>query len=268
MNRRQQKYGAALVAGMLVATAATGADAQTLVGLTGDQTLVIIDAAQPRVTSRVVVSGISAPLVGIDVRPADGMLYGLVRDGTVVVIDPGNGSVAVRSQLSQTLRRGVQGNIDFNPVPDRLRIIGADGTNLRANVDTGAVIQDTPLAFAQPNPFGGVTPRVIAHAYSNNVAGAKATILWDIDDGTDSLYVQIPPNDGVLNAVANPLGIPISGAAAFDIETLPDGTNRAWLVSGSNLYQVGLVSGLALNPRPVEGLRGRLRDLAVLPASS
>ena len=29
----------------------------------------------------------AGPLLGIDVRPADGMLYGVVADGTIVTID-------------------------------------------------------------------------------------------------------------------------------------------------------------------------------------
>ena len=35
--------------------------------------------------------------------------------------------------------------VDFNPVADRLRVIGSDGTNLRANVADGKVVTDGAL---------------------------------------------------------------------------------------------------------------------------
>jgi hypothetical protein len=86
----------------------------------------------------------------------------------------------------------------------------------------------TRLSFAQPNPFGATTPTVIGGAYSNNVAGARATLLWDLDDASDALYLQIPPAGGVLNAVGNQLG-----QIGFDIETNRNGVNRAWLINGN-----------------------------------
>jgi Domain of unknown function (DUF4394) len=264
---RHRTIRATAIAAALVATAAADAHATMLVGLTADKTLVMIDADQAMVVSRTNVGGINGSLRGIDVRPADGQLYGVVSDGSVVVINPENGSTMPKSTLTQTLPAGVRGTFDFNPAADRLRMIGGDGTNLRANVDDGTVTEDTDINFVQPNPFRGTTPRVIAGAYSNNVAGARATLLWDIDDATDALYLQIPPNNGTLNPVGNQLGIQ-PGVIGFDIETGPDGVNRAWLISGNVLYQVGLVSGLALDRRPVSGLRGPIRDLAVLPSQN
>jgi len=143
-------------------------------------------------------------------------------------------------------------------------MIGSDGTNLAANVDDGTVTPNTAINFVTPNPFGGTTPSVIGGAYSNSVAGAKATLLWDIDDATDALYLQIPPANGTLNPVGNQLGIQ-PGQIGFDIQTRSNGVNVAWLINGNLLYRLGLVSGLAGVGQPIMGLQVPVRDLAVLP---
>jgi hypothetical protein len=248
--------------------AAVDAQATTLVALTGNKALVSINAEQRRVISRVQVSGINGQLRCIDVRPADRQLYGVVADGSVVTINPGNGSTMPKSTLQVTLPAGVRATCDFNPAVDRLRMIGSDGTNLAANVDDGTVTPNTNINFppppAPPNPFGGTTPSVIGGAYSNSVAGAKATLLWDIDDATDALYLQIPPMNGTLNPVGNQLGIQ-PGQIGFDIQTRSNGVNVAWLINGNLLYRLGLVSGLAGVGKPIMGLQVPVRDLAVLP---
>jgi hypothetical protein len=281
MPSTERLLAATAVAAILTAVSVTGATAQTsetqatevaapevqptrLVALVQDQRLVTIDADRARVVGRVQVTGLGGRLIGIDVRPQDQLLYGVDSTGSVFTINPDDGKATFRVKLSQTLPAGVRATVDFNPAADRLRLIGSDGTNLRADVVTGTVLQDLPISFVLPNPFGGTTPEVIGGAYSNNVAGARATLLWDIDNATRALYLQIPPNNGVLNPVANQLGI-VPTSLGFDIETLPDGGNRAWLINGNVLYRLGLISGLAQDARPVSGLVGPVRDLAVLP---
>ncbi len=44
-----------------------------------------------------------ATLVGIDVRPADGKLYGVTPDGTIVIVDAKSGKWEKKSQLSEKL---------------------------------------------------------------------------------------------------------------------------------------------------------------------
>src|SRR5829696_5404805 len=63
---------------------------------------------------------------------------------------------------------------------DRLRVIGADGTNLRINVDDGAVTKDGNLKFADTDMHKGETPKVVAGAYSNSLKSTKETALYDI----------------------------------------------------------------------------------------
>jgi Domain of unknown function (DUF4394) len=264
--------GIGVATGLTMAGAATAAAATQLVALTGDRTLILIDYHRPAVVGQATVSGISGRLLGIDVRPADGQLYGVVDDGTVVTID-GRGKATFKSTLSATLLSGVRASVDFNPSADALRIIGDDGTNLRANVDTGMVTTDTPLNYAA-NPFVPVAvpptvPQVIAAAYTNSRAGTvpmtKGTILFDIDDRADAIFAQVPANGGTLNAVGDQLGIS-PGSIGFDIASDKRGRNTAWLINGNKLYRPDLLSGLAGEGKRVKRLTAQVRDLAVLPS--
>jgi hypothetical protein len=246
-------------AALLMSSAANAAQVAALIG---PDTIAIVDTAQKKASAPVKVSGISGPLVGIDVRPADGMLYGLVEDGTIVTIAP-DGKATMRSKLEVTLPKGVWGTVDFNPVADRLRVIGSDGMNLRANVDDGKVTKDGELKFADTDMHKGEKPNVIAGAYINSVKGAKETALYDIDGTIGGLLKQAPPNDGILAAVGK-LGIK-ADKVAFDIWS--DGTkNEAWLMTGDTLYSIDLATGKATEAAKIAGVSGAVRDIAILPA--
>src|SRR5687767_15866155 len=65
--------------------------------------------------------------------------------------------------------------IDFNPAADRLRLIGADGTNLRANADDGKVTKAGNLKFAETDMHQGEKPNVVGRAYINSDKSAKET---------------------------------------------------------------------------------------------
>lgn len=266
MSHRKHALAGAAALALLVTGFAGDAAAATLAALTGSRTLQIIDTNRSAVVRQVNVA-VGGRLVGIDVRPADGKLYGVVADGSVVTIDPRTGQTQPKPRLAQTLPAGVRASVDFNPARDRLRLIGSDGTNLAANVDDGSVTVDARINFAQPNPFGGVTPSVIGAAYTNNMAGAKATLLFDVDDATDALYLQIPPAAGALNPVGAQLGISPGRSFGFDIGTTRGGENVPYLVNGNRLFRPGLLSGQAFAGRAVKGLGGQVRDLAVLNPS-
>ena len=242
--------------------AAAPASAQTVAALVGDDTLVHVDAAAGKAVKTVKVTGVSGKLLGIDVRPADGMLYGVASDGSVVMIDPQSGAATVKSKLDTMLPNGVMATIDFNPAADRLRIIGSDGTNLRANVDDGKVTKDGMLKFADADQMKGKTPKVVAGAYTNSMKGAKETALFDID-ATGAVLKQAPPNDGVLNTVGM-MGM-ASETVAFDIASDGQGGNSAWAMVGSKLYKVDLVSGKGTESGAIQGVSGTVRDIAILP---
>src|SRR4051812_5747589 len=226
-------------AALLLSSAA--ANAAQVAALIGGDTIAMVDTAQKKATGSVKVTGISGALVGIDVRPADGLLYGLVDDGTIVTIAT-DGKATTKSKLDSMLAKGVAATVDFNPVADRLRVMGADGMNLRANVDDGKVTKDGDHKYADADMHKGEKPNIVAGAYTNSVKGAKETALFNIDATIGGLIKQAPPNDGVLGAVGK-LGIK-ADKVAFDIWS--DGSkNDAWLMSGDTLYSVDLATGKA-----------------------
>ncbi|MGU3496406.1 DUF4394 domain-containing protein [Xanthobacteraceae bacterium A53D] len=253
----------ALAVSTLLATTAGAAHAQSVVALLDGNMLAVVDAKALKAGTPMKVSGVDGKLVGIDVRPADGMLYGLFEDGTIATIDTKNGKATKKSKLETTLPAGVMATVDFNPVADRLRVIGSDGTNLRANVDDGKVTKDGNLKFAETDMHKGETPKVVAGAYTNSVKGAKETVLFDVDATIGGLLKQAPPNDGVLTAVGK-FGI-TAPSYAFDIVAMDGGVNDGWLMAGDTLYKVDLATGKATAAGKVAGVTGKVHDIAILP---
>jgi hypothetical protein len=245
------------------AFATTGAQAASwIVGLVDGKTLVTIDPATRKVASKADIKG-AGTIIGIDVRPNDGMIYGVSGDGSIVTIDPKSGQATAKSKLSEMLKPGVTPTVDFNPVADRLRIMGSDGTSLRVNVDDGKATVDGSHKYKDGDANAGKTPKVVAGAYTHSFKGTKGTTLYNIDATTGALVTQAPPNDGVLNTVGS-LGMAVSGPVAFNIVSTGEDKNDAWLVAGGSLYKVDLKSGKASMVGKIEGLSGTLSDIAWL----
>lgn len=244
-------------AGLAVTAPAAAAN---VVALTGERDLVWVDTEAMAATGMVTVEGGGGRLLGIDVRPADGMLYGVFEDGTVATIDPQTGAATAVSTLSTTLPADVAATVDFNPAADRLRVMGNDGTSLRVNVETGEVTEDGRHAYVE----GDTTPDVIAGAYTNSHAGTESTRLFNIDGSAGWLVLQDPPNDGVLNPVGE-IGIEVEWVG-FDILSDGQGGNEAWLMSGGTLYSVDLETGMASEVGAIEGAVSNVRDMAIMPA--
>ncbi len=227
----------ALVASTLAANSAHAAG--WIVGLVDGKSIVTIDPMSRKVVSKVDVKG-AASILAIDVRPADGMVYGVASDGNIVTIDVKSGQATMKSKLSEALKAGVTVTVDFNPVADRMRLMGSDGTSLRVNVDDGKATVD-----------------------GSSWKGTQATTLFNIDAGTGSLVTQAPPNDGILNTVGS-LGIPVNGPIAFNIVASQPDKNDAWLATAGALYSVDLKTGKATMAGKIEGLSGTLSDIAWL----
>lgn len=79
------------VAAVTSVVPASAASAATLAALQDGNTIVWIDTESKKVTGSVALAG-GASLVGIDVRPADGKLYGLAADGAIVTVDVKTGA--------------------------------------------------------------------------------------------------------------------------------------------------------------------------------
>ena len=229
------------VCAALVAVCAPAAHAEGIFGLTTTNALVTFDSALPGSASApVAITGLatSEQMIGIDIRPATGSLWGLSSSSRLYTLNPSTGAATFVSALSTPLA-GSRFGIDFNPVVDRLRVVSSSGQNLRINVDTGAVTVDMPL--------NGAVSSIVANAYTNNVAGAAATTLYGINSSTDALYIQNPPNNGTQTLVGA-LGFDSTALIGFDISG-SNGTAFASLTNGdlgkSALYTISLATGAA-----------------------
>lgn len=238
----------------------TGAAAASLIALVDGTSLAQINTESWQVGRVVAVDGADR-LIGIDVRPADGMLYGVTASGSVVAIDPATGKATPKSKLSEALAPGVAATVDFNPAADRLRIMGSDGTSHRVNVDDGKVTVDGSHKWKQGDQNAAAKPMVVAGAYTNSTKGTKpeSTALYGIDAASGALVLQAPPNDGVLGTVG-PLGVPVREPVAFNI--VAGGGNAGWLMAGGTLHKVDLQTGKASPVGKPVGLKGTVTDIA------
>ena len=272
--------GTAGDAGVGGTTGDAGPDASApadLYALTTANRLLLLNRATGAVASSVTITGLPATdsLIGMDFRPADGALYAVSRAGKVYVIDRATGVATLKSTLAAdpadttdpfTQLSGNDFGVDFNPVPDRLRIVSNTGQNLRVNVDTGATTTDLTL-----NPG---SPQVGAAAYTNSFAAACRTRLYVIDPAAKTLLIQDPPNDGRLTAVGNlGAGVSTGNANGFEIETRSDGTLAAvaafTALDTTRLYDIDLTTGAASGERPIALNGGEaLRGLTIAPPAT
>lgn len=235
--------------------------AATAVALVDGNSLVTFDTETRAVASTVEITGVDG-VAGIDQRPADMMLYGVTNAGEVVTIDVASGAATVKSTLSEKLPSYDGAIVDFNPMADRLRLMGTDGTNHRVNVDDGSVTVDGSLAFDTADMHAGEAPAIVAAAYTNSFGKPEATAMYDIDATIVALIQQVSPNDGTLAAVGK-LGIDGGSNYAFDIHATEDLTNTAYLVVDNALYTVDLETGAAASVGEIEGVDGTITDIAV-----
>jgi hypothetical protein len=259
---------AAAFAGVAAAIAVSAAPsaAATAVALTADNHLVAVDLAKRQAGARVAIVGVGGRVLAIDVRPADGKVYAVAEDNGIYTLDPKSGRATKVSTLSKPFPKGVRATADFNPVADRLRLMGADGTNFRVNVDTGEVAVDGALKYDAAANKGEARPRIVAGGYTNAMPGAKTTALYNVDAAGGAITLQAPPNDGV-QQVKIALAMPLGDAVAFDIVTDEKGAAWGMLVIGRTLYRVDFAAGTVQRQGDIAGLEGDIVDIAVLPPS-
>lgn len=198
----------------------------------------------------------SETIVGIDIRPANGALYGLGSAGNIYVIEPSSGQVAIVSTLRNvatnttafTALAGTNFGLDFNPVADRLRVISNTGQNLRINVDTGDTFVDSPIA--------PTTAVVTASGYTNAFPGTTSTRLFNLNMTTNTVDLQDPPNNGT-QVTGAALGVMVSGINGFDIDAR-DNFGYAALTVGTttqttSLYRVNLSPAVGTNAATIVG---------------
>jgi hypothetical protein len=235
----------ALIAAVLPAAAAD------LVAITDRGEFLQFSSDNPRETIRRDLQGAGVPMVGIDVRPADGRLYGLDREGGIHHIDVASGVATLRARLSLPLGPAAAWVVDFDPADGRLVVVGSDGRALRADPDTGAAVAIGALRTAD----GGV-PRITAGAH----AGPGAFFVFD---GAGESYGRV--DGALLRPVVHAPGI---APEAADIGR-EGGRPVGYSALRNILHAFDPATGAAFAVQAIgtgaTGRAGRIIDLAILP---
>jgi len=191
-------------------------------------------------------------ILGLDFRPADGQLYGLGSSSRVYTINIVTGAaIPIPNQPLTTTLSGTSFGFDFNPVPDRIRVVSNDEQNLRLNPINGAIAGiDATLAYTATDVNAGANPSIVSAAYTNNFSGTVSTTLFVMDSALNVLALQggangtPSPNLGQLTTVGA-LGVDASDVVGFDIA--PSGAAYAAVTAAggasSNFYTVDLTTG-------------------------
>ncbi len=237
-----------------------------LIGLTDSNTLVFFKTNALSLTTNVPVTGLqgSENLVGIDFSSSNGKLFGVTDLNRIFTIDTTTGlaTVVSNSPTPFTLS-GTAFGVDFNPIPNAIRVVSDTEQNNRLNPNTGGIAAgapDTNLVYSSGDINFGTNPNIVGAAYTNSFSPSPRsgpTTLYVIDSSLDILARQgglnftapstnpPSPNTGQLFTVGG-LGVDF-GNGGFDILSTsdPNGLDIAFAASGSLLYNIDLSTGSA-----------------------
>jgi hypothetical protein len=255
----------------LSATIGRQAAAEPITALTGMNQLFSFDSSTPgNISPLIPVTGLLAgtSLIGIDFQPATGLLIGVGTSGLnggIYTLNPLTGAATLINTFALAAGGQTGFGVDFNPVVDALRLVSDTGDDMRITAGgTGTVVVDSSLSQT------GVT----GAAYSNNVAGAASTTLFDISYTQDALFTQgspggtpVSPNTGMLFMVG-PLGLNVGPQIGFDISGASGVAFASFIVvggAGSGLYTINLSTGAATLVGAIGGGNITVQGLAVQP---
>jgi len=211
--------------------------------------LVSFDSDRPgAIQSMAVIRGLQPgeSILGIDFRPANKKLYALGSSNRIYVVDPATGAAAaVASSSFQPPLDGTKFGFNFNPTVDRIRIVSNRGQNLRAHPDTGQVVAVD--GFLRYND--DAVPSVVTAAYTNAVAGATSTTLFDFDLSRRAIVTQNPPNEGRLVFNFQLKGADFSEVTGFDISPVGNKgyiATRETSAARVQLYEISFPNGTAM----------------------
>ncbi len=216
------------------------------------------------VTNLGVISGLTPgeAIRGIDFRPLTGQLFALgivdvvgVDSSQIYSINTSTAAAtAIGTPFTTTLSDTAVYGYDFNPIPDRIRIVNTDNQNVRARPDTGALAgTDGTLAYDAADVNAAADENIVAAAYTHSQANSTSTTLYGIDRNLGILVRQgspdsapITPNAGTLFTVGS-LGVTLSSDVAnFDIRGGAGVGFASLEVSGvTGLYTINVTTGAA-----------------------
>jgi hypothetical protein len=238
-----------------------------LYALTNSQRLQLFDTANPgTLIGAVSLHGMVDPgerITNIDIRPANGWLYGRSDHGRIYAINAATGDVA---PVGGQVAFGASAATAFNPLTDQLLFDTASGGSTAINPNDGTVASIGSSTFLGGDVFQNLTPRISALAFANE--GPFATQAFGIDPATDTLVTATgTPNLGPYRTVGS-LGIDVSNATGFDIDPatgMAFATFQPAAGGSSVLSAVDLNTGAATVLGPVGPSAPLILDVAVVP---
>ncbi|MDF2439686.1 MAG: hypothetical protein JWN98_670 [Abditibacteriota bacterium] len=267
-----------------------GTAGANIIGLTSNGEIVTFNSASPdRITLTRRIIGLQGldQLIGIDYRPANRQLYALSRTRLYRFSSLGAGTVQAVGNPFNTALTGTSFGFDFNPVPDRIRVVSDNNQNLRINPNSGAIVDantdvggvqlDGTLAYAPSDVNLGRDPNIVGAAYTNSVAGAASTTNFAIDSSLDILATQgtragtspvVSPNSGQLFTVGS-LGVDLQNVVGFDIGPrqnqafIAGSVNSASGTGGLSLLRVDLSNGRATNMGRIGGSTSNINLIGI-----
>jgi hypothetical protein len=266
------KQASTVIGALVVSALACTVNAELMYATTASGFFISFDSASPGNTlSGFGLQGLlqNEEVVGMDVRPTDGLVYALGSFGYIYTINPNNGVATSLGQMTGAVLNGSAFGFDFNPVSGLLRIHSDTEQNLRVNPDAIPItaLVDGTLDYPVGDPNAGADHDISFAAYANNVTGATSTTLYAIDAHNDTLSRFATPNDGQLTTVGL-LGADIGPRGGFDISGATGIAYLAALTEGSSqsrFYTVDLSTGvISFIDQIAGGLE--IRTLTVVPA--
>lgn len=265
-------YKAVVGASLLLGAAHVNAD--TLYGFNSNK-IAVIDTLNLGAVSYIDISGLSANerLLGVDLRPSNGLVYGLTNQNRLYTLDTVTGAATFKSNLTGASLAGQSIGVDFNPVADfagnaSLRVVTGTGNNYAVNANTG-VVGNT----AGANIGSGYT----AVAYTNSTPGVApaSTGLFYVNSASDTLNFlgssfNNPAGAGGIQTIGS-LGLNVLSANGFDIL----GNGKAYALFSfddgtldSQLFSINLATGAATYLTTLNGSFNGLTGIATVPEPS
>src|SRR5262249_9803211 len=148
--------------------------------------LITFPAATPgTVGNPIAITGLGQgeTIVGIDFRPRNKQLYGVSSASRIYTINLMTGAAsAVGANPFTPALNATSFGVDFNPVPDRIRLVSDADQDLRLNQNDGTVAgTDMTLTYPMGDANAGANPNVVGAAYTNDFDGTASTTLYGID---------------------------------------------------------------------------------------
>jgi hypothetical protein len=267
----------AILAGLLV-PASAGAETIYTIDNAAPPMLQSFDSATPGTLTNVgSVTGLQAGerLMGIDIKPDSGELYGVGSTSRLYKISRATGAATAVGTGGFGLLFGVQDamDMDFDPTTGLLRIVTDTKQNVRVNAESGQIAYrdgDIHPGDSDISP----NPSVAGLGYSNNYRGSTDSVLRGYEYNADDVVIlgvtsgPTVAEVGVVYEVSDMPGIVVQGGSSPRIgyDVSPGGTTYASLLVGGsyNLYRVSNAGTVTL-VGPIGTGSGAQRDIAVAP---